>query len=309
MEIATPLASSGAAQRSELVNTTLPVSITTPVTTPSPTPSPTPTPASGATAIGRIVAPKLPILHFYTPTVPRQTLVLDSALAVSGSQVTWTMPYQQLLDSSLQNADVLAIQRLLLLGAPNGWSARVRVRLMGRMIYANSADGNSVLYLDGQAFGQTVTDGTTQRIDLHLPSGANDKWSDFESWLYVAPALQVASVSVTPANFLIATSDGYPYFAQEVSNEVQPVTPQVTVTLNYAPSAQTTVNLTLAGDTSVLRAPSTVTVAAGSTTSTPADLTAPGALTSKQTFTLTASITDALGNAYAQSTTFTVSPA
>jgi Family of unknown function (DUF6519) len=274
--------------------------------------TPAPTAASGTAATDRLgTITFAPIRHiFLTPTTPRELLILDSSLEVSGNKVTWTLPYQGFLDSALQNADVLAIQSALLRAASNGWPARVRVRIAGRMMYAASADGSDMLYLDGQAFGQTVNNGGSEpRIDLRLPSGANDKASDFESWFYVTPTLQVNSVSVTPPAFLIATSDGYLSFVQVVSKQQVPVTPQITVTLNYAPLVQTTVNLSLAGDTSVIRLPSTAIVPAGSATSTPVDIVHLASPNATLTYTLTASIPDALGNAFAQSTTFTVGPA
>src|SRR5262249_21372253 len=70
---------------------------------------------------------------------------------------------------------------------------RVRVTAKGHVIW--SMDGQQRIYLDGQAFGRSREDGST---DLIFPSGDSDRASDFESWFFLSasppPPLQVVSI-------------------------------------------------------------------------------------------------------------------
>jgi hypothetical protein len=116
---------------------------------------------------------------------------------VAANVISWTPP------TGLEN---------LLQNLPAGTMLRVRVTLKGHVIWTNL--GGTLLYLDGQAFGQpgTRSDGTA-RIDLILPrSGSGARASDFESWFWLtntpAALLQVSSaavVSVDPASGTITT--------------------------------------------------------------------------------------------------------
>jgi len=116
---------------------------------------------------------------------------------VAANVISWTPPPG--LENLLQNL-------------PAGTLLRVRVTLKGHVIWTNL--GGTLLYLDGQAFGQpgTRSDGTT-RIDLILPrSGSGARASDFESWFWLtntpAALLQVSSaalVFVDPASGAITT--------------------------------------------------------------------------------------------------------
>src|SRR6202008_4041618 len=104
------------------------------------------------------------------------------------------LPYQNA--TALQRMTVEYLNELIQLGAGAGLYARVRVRLLGEMIFADGAAGP--LYLDGEAFGTSAlrADGKTPRIDLRLPSDGNQPSSDFESWFYLAPILGVQGLSI-----------------------------------------------------------------------------------------------------------------
>ncbi len=61
---------------------------------------------------------------------------------------------------------------------------RMRLTLKGSAIW--SRRGNEFIYLDGQAFGIPGHQAENRlRIHLALPSGGNQKASDFESWFYI----------------------------------------------------------------------------------------------------------------------------
>jgi hypothetical protein len=76
-----------------------------------------------------------------------------------------------------------------------GQLGRIRVKLTGHTIFGGS--GADLVFLDGQSFGQPgVRADRTQRIDLQFPSGSGERASAFESWFYLAPAGQIASVTL-----------------------------------------------------------------------------------------------------------------
>jgi hypothetical protein len=120
----------------------------------------------------------------------RNILVMEGSIQVKAGDpmtVVWT-PNSKAL-ASFQ--DVAAAQE-----------PRVRVRLMGNKIWTPA--GNSLLYLDGQAFGKPGmhADGKMPRIDLDLQSGSGERASDFESWFYLGvvqtkPPLQISAVRLT----------------------------------------------------------------------------------------------------------------
>jgi Family of unknown function (DUF6519) len=70
---------------------------------------------------------------------------------------------------------------------------RLRYSLKGRALWLDQ--GNSRLYVDGQALGQRgIRADGTPRIDLQLPSGDHRRASDFESWFYVQLQLPSANL-------------------------------------------------------------------------------------------------------------------
>src|SRR5579883_751853 len=245
-------------------------------------------------------------------TILRGITITDSLITVNNNTVLWQLPYLE--SGYAQRVTVLYLNALLAAGAPAGWFARARVRLMGRTIFSGST--GSQLFLDGQSYGQAAlrADGTTPRVDLQLPSGNDEKASDFESWFYVAPTLVLSSLTVNyPALTVVinannqvtgVTASGAPGVPP------QPVQPQATLRVNYPAIADTNVTLALTGATGVgtiASIPSTAVIKRGtSSVVIPISVLGnPGANTT-DTFQITASITSAIGQAFQLTTSFTV---
>ena len=178
-------------------------------------------------------------------TYIRTCFALDSTITVKGPLISWTLPYLQA--APLQILTVNAINTGLLFGAAFGQYARVRVRLLGNTISSGVANGQ--LFLDGQCLGQPITnaDGTT-RIDLQLPSSTGERYSDFESWFYLAPTLLIADLTVAyPALFAIAPNGNLIGVAATgpVTSFETGVNPFATITANYRALVDTQVTLSL----------------------------------------------------------------
>jgi hypothetical protein len=275
-----------------------------------------------APALQKIIIPSA--VFRPTPTVLRSQTIIDSLLTADADTLLWTLPFREI--SSQQDIDLLAINAAMLPGAQQGWPSRVRVKLIGRTIYnapstssvttANNAvaanNNGATLYLDGQTFGQSAqsADGSRTRVDLQLPSGNQDKASDFESWFYLYPILTITALSVTyPALIAVDNGNAVNVLPSPLpAPPFKPVTQEVTVTLNYAPATAATLNLTLTGDGSIASVPSSVAVTAGqSSVSVPVSFIGVPPAGAVQTLTVSASVSNALGFTSAQSTSFTVS--
>lgn len=259
-------------------------------------------------------------------TILRGVTIVDAEIVVTNTTLSWQLPF--LKANPAQRITILFLDQLLSFGAPAGWFARARVRLLGRAIFSGSSvsTGRSAFvgapaffagetFLDGQSFGQAAlrADGATPRIDLQLPSGNSDKASDFEGWFYVAPTLLLVSVAINFAALTVvvnANNQVTSVTALDAAGKPEKVTPQVTVTVSYPAIADTTVDLALAGTTgvgSVASIPSTCTVKRNQATTTfdISILSNPGANTTL-TFTITASLNSALGPVGALNASFTV---
>jgi hypothetical protein len=267
----------------------------------------------------------IPIAIFRpTPTVLRSQTIIDSLLTAVGNTLLWSLPYREI--SSQQDIDLLALNAAMLPGAQQGWPSRMRVKLVGRAIYnapstsstlstannAAAANNGATLYLDGQTFGQNAqtADGSRTRVDLQLPSGNQDKATDFESWFYLYPILTITALSVTyPALIAVDNGNAVNVLPSPLpAPPFKPVTQEVTVTLNYAPATAATLNLTLTGDGSIASVPSSVALTPGqSSVSVPVSFTGVPPAGAVQTLTVSASVNSALGSTSAQSTSFTVS--
>jgi hypothetical protein len=245
----------------------------------------------------------------FPTTVLRGLTVLDtySNLTTNGSTLSWTLPLT--LTDPAQSLVLLYLDALLTLGVTAGWYARVRVRLLGRGIYANGSNGQ--IYLDGQTFGQAGTrvDGSAS-VALQFPSGDGEKASDFESWFYLLPIVYIVNVVIQGVENNIEKQVSAVIVRQDSQNNLTlqigetqsiPVTNlQAKITLNYAPPTPTTISLTLVGNGvgSLISIAQTLNVAAGQTTATTAIniLSNPGAQVTN-TYTLVASVATALSNA------------
>ena len=208
----------------------------------------------------------------------RTVMVIDTPvtanLAANPPTLTWQVPQG---GSEAQSILIDNLNTYLLQGAPAQQWARVRIRLIGQMIYAKVSAG--VAYLDGRALGQPGVrqDGSTRRIDLKLPSGtSNTAASDFEGWLYVAPMLQVTAMLVTPEAVAV-TVDRLNRVTGVVTttSPAEPVSPTAEIVLNYAPLEDTTVTIILSnndgtstGVGTVVGVPATATIGAGQASAT-----------------------------------------
>jgi hypothetical protein len=163
------------------------------------------------------------------PTFPTE-FSSQYGLVVNNSRLLWQLPFGA---SQLQEDLVGAIDAFISAGASEGWFARLRFRLLGRMIFASS--GNQTLYLDGQALGQPGTrlDGETARVDLAFPSGSDAVASDFEGWFYVAPTLMVAQAALSNQSVTVAVNPVTRQLTVTDTTNGQPATPTITLTLNY----------------------------------------------------------------------------
>jgi hypothetical protein len=266
-----------------------------------------PAPAAGA------VLGDAAIIEIFTSTVPRGLFILDSTIGrdAQAKTLTWTLPFGG-TSSALQNEEVLWIDALLLSAIREGWPSRVRIKLLGNVMFAGT--GTSRVFLDGVAFGQPALrgDGKTPRIDLQLPSGNDQKAGDFESWFYLYPTLQVASAQVTYTSLVVRQTGGIvSVTACTPAATPLPTAQLATITLNYPALVATPINLSLQGPSGIVTAPSSVTIAAGAS-SIPVTLSLIGVPAAGVTasFTLIASITNAIGvPASAQSQPFTITAA
>jgi hypothetical protein len=256
--------------------------------------------------------------HQQQPTTFLRTyFVIDSAIAVSGSTINWTMPYVQA--SQPQQYTINAINAGLLFGAQYGQYGRVRCRLLGNAI--TSGTGGSQLMLDGRSNCQSTTnaDGTT-RMDLQLPSGSRQPSSDFESWFYVAPTLLITSINAAyPALYAIVFNGvvtGVSATAPDPTTGTVPpaVNPYVTVFANYRALADTQLTLAIQDSTGAVTNLATiespVTIHAGDSSATAAITVTGNPMTNQVpttvTLTVTASIATAIGPIEGPTTTFTL---
>lgn len=261
---------------------------------------------AGFTAVG------ISTFNLNPTTVLRSVTVIDSQIIVKGNTIYWNMPYVNA--PFIQWETLLFLNGLLLLGAPYLEFGRVRVKLTGRTIFTGT--GSSQLYLDGYTLGASATraDGTTPRTDISLPSGNQERANDFESWFYVAPTLAASALTVnTPAMQVLSNRFGA-ISVVAAGTTTPTITPQATLTVNYPVIAPTNVALVLTGATgvgSIVNVPATVTIAQNQSTVTiPINVTGnPGPnfpATAPMSFTLTATLTSAIGGISTLSATFTL---
>jgi hypothetical protein len=246
-------------------------------------------------------------INLLPSTFIRSESIIDSAIAVKGSTIAWTMPY--LKANLLQIYTVDAIAAGLLFGKLLGQYGRVRVRIPGRTLFADN--GGSQLYLDGQSFGQpeTNSDGST-RIDLRLPSGNSAEASDFESWFYVAPTLLITQVTIPyPTVFVVLNANRAVsgVTSSPPGTPTQTVVPYATIVVSYPALVDAQLTLTLSGADGIATIQSPVTIHAGET-STNATISVTGnpPNASSVTVTVHASIVSAIGPISGPTATFTI---
>jgi hypothetical protein len=237
-------------------------------------------------------------------TFTRIPWIIDTEISVSGQTLSWQLP----------QAILATLNELLSQGAAAGALARVRVKLLGQMIFATGAP--ETLYLDGRAFGELAGQGSPQQISLQLPSGEDAVASDFDSWFYLGPTLQIISLTVSPAAVFVVIDDNNNLEGvsdQENGAVVPPPAATATVTVNYPATA--TINLTLKADnatyqTGYVSIPATAALGGQITCSFPIEVLGnpldPKGLGTRAIFAITASLSPAVGPPSSQSATFTV---
>jgi len=231
----------------------------------------------------------------------RFDLELDGQISSSASTLTW----KPFTDFRSQAAAVILLDVLLLLGAAQRVFSRVRVRLQGRTLFSSVTSGQA--FLDGQAFGSPAfrADKVTPRVDLQLPSGNSEKASDFESWFYLAPTLQITSLTIDHPAVQI-NADGT---VTDVGKTTPAVSPQATVTVNYAAIKDTVITLSITGPSSAgIIAPLTaLTIKSGSNTGQfPIQVVGNTGTPTAQTYAISAQLTDQTGTTNGASANFSI---
>jgi len=194
----------------------------------------------------------------------RDEFVIDGVITVVNNIVSWQLltgdPTNK-VENLLGRLVFLELNQLLqaVIFAPDPtWFARVRVRLLGHMIYTQTSASQAgcgparTLFLDGQCFGQTGTRrDNTPRIDLHHPSGNGAMASDFESWFYLAPATAISGLSFNPPIVTLPDvgASGTTTGTVTVST---PVSADTIVSLSFTPPSGLTVSM-----------PATITIPSG----------------------------------------------
>jgi len=196
--------------------------------------------------------------------IPLNPFILDWQITVNSfaRQISWGVPQTNL---AAQQTFIQVINNLLSEAAQFGLFARVRVKLLGHLIFAQS--GNTQGFLDGQSFGQQALNQFGKPcISLQMPSGNGAKASDFEGWFLLAPFNSISFLSMNFTAFTVVVSTSGVVTAVLAGTPLANVTAQVTVHLAYAPVLPVTVNLSLLSLTQNVTAANFVSLAANSVT-------------------------------------------
>jgi len=238
----------------------------------------------------------------------RSGLIVDGAVSVSGSTITWSLPRNLYFyfAQAFESLDGFANQQQY---------NRVRVLLKGRMIWA--AVTGAMPFLDGQCFGVAATrsDGQTPRTDLVMPSGATAKASDFESWFYLAPLPRVASLAAAPPAVAWVPISGVTAIIiarlhlVDAANPTVVAVPVLNLSLNYNAIADTQIVISVTGGTpGIVTVQSPVTIPRGAVSPAqpiPLSVRNTGQATT-ETYTLTAAVVLSSGMQFPLQTTFSV---
>ena len=131
-------------------------------------------------------------LDIFTETATVLSLILPGEVSVARNVITWRWRMQTAqATTALSNKASLTHMTLfpgLAFEINPDYLFRLRITLKGGLIWRSSCDQRS--YLDGRALGlpryeQDANGETLTKYDLTFPTGAGEKASDFESWLYV----------------------------------------------------------------------------------------------------------------------------
>ena len=235
---------------------------------------------------------------------------VDAQVGPDGQAISWQLSAG---GASAQQIIISFLNDLISPGATYQLFARVRVRLLGQMIFASGSSGQ--IYLDGRAYGQPALrqDGVTPRVDLQFPSGIDAVSSDFDGWFYLAPTLALESLSF---NFSApAGSTAPPGFTIEVDflggvtgeqSNGQAVSPTVTIGLNYPAVTSAEIMLTPITSSYVSIPTSVWTQIGQSSVSFPIAVAASPGDGTTDTYQITATYNPAAGPASTQTASFTI---
>jgi Family of unknown function (DUF6519) len=201
----------------------------------------------------------------------RTVTLIDSPVTLNGRAITWQIPTAS---NEVQSVLLQNLNTYLYQGAPAQQWAKMRIRLLGQMIYATSGTGQ--IYLDGRALGQPGVrqDGVTPRLDLRLPSDSGLMTSDFEGWLYVTPILQATATVITPGAVTVVAGilGRITGVVLTGSSPPQPASPTAEIVVSYPPLEDTTVTIGLTntdgstnGVNTIVSIQSTATILSGQT--------------------------------------------
>jgi hypothetical protein len=162
-----------------------------------------------------------------------QTLVLGADVGVAGNTILWQ-----------PDRRVDPLLRQVVSSTPQGdRGILARLTLKGNFIWDRD---NANRFLDGEAFG--VQQPGSNNTSLRLPSGDGRRGGDFEMWFWLARPLGLSSLAANPPTVIAGTQS------------------QGTITLSGpAPAGGLVVSLTSSA-TNLATVPPTVTIPAGSTT-------------------------------------------
>lgn len=183
----------------------------------------TPSAAVDALAVQTILDP-----YLRGVTIIEGEITTAAAGSGQGQTVTWSLAPNKLL----QARTVAEIRTLIGYAATAGLFARLRIKLLGQMIFGTGANGS--IFLDGKAFGQLGQRAdNSSKIDLQLPSGEEAAASDFDGWFYLIP--DPAILEVTAAYSAVTVRLGVNGVPDSVVSGSPPtvVTQEAIVTLNY----------------------------------------------------------------------------
>jgi len=224
--------------------------------TPPPTPPAPPHPSQPA-KVAKLPAQASSVV--IKPVMLRQEYVLDGIVTLRGQTLIWGLPTEGGNEDYYASL-IYQLNNLLQVSyAPDlTWYARVRVRLLGHMIYLQTAGTSGqcgqtkTLFLDGQCFGELGRrSDNSPRVALVRPSGNSAMASDFESWFYLAPMAELTGVTFDAASITVDGSGA----GQNTG----------TVTLAGPVATATTINLSVSPlAVATFTVPATITIDAGS---------------------------------------------
>ena len=166
---------------------------------------------------------------------PRGVTIIEGDITTSaaaagqtGQVVEWSLNGNRLLEVRT----VREIESLIAFGAVAGLFARVRIKLLGQMIFGPGASGS--IFLDGKTFGELGQRAdSSSKLGLQLPSGDGATASDFEGWFYLIPEPAIFGVTAAYPSVTVQLDAGNSVVGVVSGASSAVVTQEAIVTLNY----------------------------------------------------------------------------